>query len=133
MSVLARQNINIKSKLSYDIFKCFGFYLATIKTRIKQGNIQMFEEKMLIVYSTGHRKTSSFKTAETRVRNFQLLGLRRPVRDSKMTIKTCHRPFLRIHVYSTESQEISSAYSWLLNWKYTFNMEQKMVTTRNQI
>lgn len=132
MSVLARQNINIKSKLFYDIFKCFGFYLATIKTRIKQGNIQMFEEKMLIVYSTGHRKTSSL-TAETRVRNFQLLGLRRPVRDSKMTIKTCHRPFLHIHVYSTESQEISSAYSWLLNWKYTFNMEQKMVTTRNQI
>lgn len=132
MSVLARQNINITSKLSYDIFKCFGFYLATIKTRIKQGNIQMFEEKMLIVYSTGHRKTSSL-TAETRVRNFQLLGLRRPVRDSKMTIKTCHRPFLHIHVYSTESQEISSAYSWLLNWKYTFNMEQKMVTTRNQI
>lgn len=132
MSVLARQNINIKSKLSYDIFKRFGFYLATIKTRIKQGNIQMFEEKMLIVYSTGHRKMSSL-TAETRVRNFQLLGLRRPVRVSKMTIKTCHRPFLHIHVYSTESQEISSAYSWLLNWKYTFNMEQKMVTTRNQI
>lgn len=132
MSVLARQNINIKSKLSYDIFKCFGFYLATIKTRIKQGNIQMFEEKMLIVYSTGHRKMSSL-TAETRVRNFQLLGLRRPVRVSKMTIKTCHRPFLHIHVYSTESQEISSAFSWLLNWKYTFNMEQKMVTTRNQI
>lgn len=132
MSVLARQNINIKSKLSYDILKCFGFYLATIKTRIKQGNIQMFEEKMLIVYSTGHRKTSSL-TAETRVRNFQLLGLRRPVRVSKMTIKTCHRPFLRKHVYSTESQEISSAYSWLLNWKYTFKMKQKMVTTRNQI
>lgn len=98
MSVLARQNINIKSKLSYDIFKCFGFYLATIKTRIKQGNIQMFEEKMLIVYSTGHRKTSSL-TAETRVRNFQLLGLRRPVRVSKMTIKTCLRPFLHIHVF----------------------------------
>lgn len=44
------------------------------KTWIKQGNIQMFGEKMLIVYRTGHRKTSSL-TAETRASNSKLLGV----------------------------------------------------------